>query len=235
MDDHAHAIAVLDLARRELGSASAEALRDPEALARIADRQQRGLALDDAVFSEVYTLARSRPFVVDEFIGALQRDLARPEGVSTLPDLIPFVDADDICQSVFGDLAGQLFELRFDSRRQFLSMLRTRLDWKLLEYVRWAKAGIRSEDKRVDIPLTSLDRDSGQAGPRTLAIQRERLEFVERTVDRLRERDRGLLAAYWSGRPMGEIAELCGLNLEAARKAVQRARERLWELLGPED
>jgi len=139
-------------------------------------------------------------------------------------------DSEDLLQSVAADLWPDLGALSFESRGQFAALLLKRLRWKLLDKRKLLQRGKRREDLREDVAdLPSVA--SRERSPATEAGMRDEATRLTLAISRLRERDRALLRGALGGRPLEDTAHDLGLTPEAARKALQRAKERLRSLL----
>jgi len=223
----------LAFAQHELGEWSAEALRRPTSAARFETRVQAGFGIHDAVLAEVHRAARQNRRIADEFVAYFLQDMLRVGRGALRAGLRRYLDTGDLVQSVLGDLWDELTELEFESRARFISLLGRRLQWKAADHARRLAAGPRREDREVDGSGLGDEAESRELGPATRFELDEETERLALVLHRLGTRDRRLLQARLQGRTTEEIARAEGLQLDSARKAILRARERAQTLLRP--
>ena len=214
-------------AAQRLGPRSQTVLGDPARLAlAVARVTRRGQAPEDAVLAELHGQLEADPTLVDEFLAYFLSDLDRLGHGRLAPGLRRFVDTGDLVQSVLGDLWPELSGIRFESRDSFLALLAARLRWKASDSARAAKAGKRREDLRSELPAQDFA-SAETPGPATELVRAEEWQQVALSLARLPERDRDLVRGHLRGESWQELAAAYGLQPESARKAVQRALERL--------
>jgi RNA polymerase sigma factor (sigma-70 family) len=142
------------------------------------------------------------------------------------------MESRDIAQSVFGNLWQDLSDLEFRTFPQFLSMVIQRIGWKASNRGRDLRRRKRSEDARVDLDVGGLGDERSERGPLTqLARAEDRELFIETIMTLPNQRDRGLIMDYLEGRSIREMAESFELEEESARRALNRALERVREHL----
>lgn len=220
-------------AAQRLGPRSQQVVADPARLALVVARvTRRGAAPEDAVLAELHGSLAEDPILSDEFLAFFLADLDRLGHGRLSPGLKRFLDTGDLVQSVLGDLWPELAELRFESRDSFLALLAARLRWKASDSARAAKAGKRREDKRAELPAQEFAA-AETPGPATELVQAEEWQQVALSLARLPDRDRDLVRGHLRGASWQELADQHQLQPESARKAVQRALDRL-RMAGPE-
>ena len=86
--------------------------------------------------------------------------------------------------------------------------------------------------RRADVEPLILAAESPAGNPEQITAERERLELVERAIDRMKPDDREILRmTLVEGMKPGEIADRTGLTSEVVRKRKSRAVRRLQEVL----
>ena len=228
--------AALEFAKRVLGPASGAHVQTPEAARLVTQRLDAGADLHDAVLGAMHAAISRDRKVADEFAAYFMLDMMR-NGSGSLPNssgLRRFLDTEDLVDSVFGDMWGDLAGLEFRTRSQFLSLLIRRMDWKATDKARRIHARSRSEDKRVPMPdekeLSASDDEDGH--PLGLTIKKEEQERLILILLRLKERDRKLLSMHLKGASIETIADTLDLSYEAARKALSRAIDQARRVAG---
>ena len=224
------AAAALRFARGRLGPASEQLLARPDAQALALSRLRHGSDIEDAVLWLVHREARTDPRVADEFVAFFLASLTVAARPALSPGLRRFLDSDDLVQSVMGDLWRELAELEFGTRAQFLAYLNQRVSWKASDHARELMRDKRREDLRTDEGVEDLDPLSPGRAPESLAGIKDEWEKLVLVLLRLPERDRQLLRMHLRGDSVSEIARAMELEVDAARKALQRAMRRAREL-----
>lgn len=221
------AVAAQSFAVQRLGPRSCAVLDDPARMALVVARaRRRALAIEDAVLAELHACLNDDAALTDEFVAYFLVDLDRLGHGRLAPGLKRFLDTGDLVQSVLGDLWPELAALRFESRNSFLALLAARLRWKASDSARAAQAGKRREDQRAEVATEDFAQTT-TPGPATELVRAEEWHQLALSLARLPDRDRDLVRGHLRGLSWAELAEQHGLQAESARKAVQRAIERL--------
>ena len=215
----------LRFARDSLGPASAAALAAPAAQAVVLSRVRGGAEVEDAVLAVIHAAMAGDCQLANEFVAHFLGDVLRTGRPMLSPRLRSFLDTWDLAQSVFGDLWPQLADVRFDSRAQFLSLMRKRLSWKASNR---ARGVAREQPGGGDDAVEPAD--DGPSPERSLDL-REEQELMILAMVRLAPRDRELLEAHLLGEDGAAIARRFSLSLPAAQKALTRAKRRARQLL----
>jgi RNA polymerase sigma factor (sigma-70 family) len=216
----------------ELGPASMECLQDPGHQAEYLELRGNGIEAEDAVLHLVHRQALSNPTLADEFLGHFLESMLLVGRLSLNEGLRRYLDTGDLVNSVVGSLWRDLSTVRFTTRNEFLSYLGQRLSWKASDKQRGLAAGKRRNDLRVDLDSFAIGlAENGPKGPPSLAQSREDLERLAAVLPRLDERDRELLRRRLRGDSAQEVADTLGISLDAERKAVARAVEKLRRFL----
>jgi RNA polymerase sigma factor (sigma-70 family) len=218
---------VVRFAREQLGPACERVTASPEARALILSRMRAGSRLEDAVLWLAHREARSDARVADEFIAYFLSDLLSVARPAVSPGLRRFLDSGDLVQSVLGDLWIDLAGVEFDSRPAFLAYLTQRLRWKAADQRKSFARERRREDLRVEAQPDELALAAPDRSPDSHAGDRDELEQLALRILRLPERDRDLVRMHLRGKELSAIAEAHSLQPESARKALQRALQRL--------
>ena len=130
--------------------------------------------------------------------------------------------SEDVAQAVFIALARSAARLR---PRESLGA------WLHQTTLCAAASALRSESRRRRHEHAAATPDNGQV--RSDAAADDPAAQVEAALHRLRSRDRQVLALhYLEGRTMSQTAAALGITIEAARKRLTRALERLRDKLG---
>ena len=222
-------LAAQRFARARLGPASAELLGDVAVGEAVRARIGKGLAVEDAVLAEVFGRAGKERELAGEFFGYLLGDVvalrtllpARSAGLQRL------LDSGDFVQSVLGDLWPALGTLEFRTKGQFLALLAQRFQWKVADRQKGLECQRRREDLRVEVALEGLGVATGEMGPLSEIASQEEAARLAGAISRMGGRDRELLRLHLQGRSVEAIAAEVHLGIDAARKALQRARERV--------
>lgn len=206
-----------------LGPAAAQFLASPAGAALARARLRGGADLTDAVLGVAHGSAREDPGIASEFAGWLLLELRAAGRGLAGPALRRFLDTGDLVQSVAGDLWPELFELRFETRGQFLALFAARLRWKAVDRARMHQSGQRREDLRVEARDEDLEPAGVTPSPATEAADREEAELLALALARLSARDAEMIRAWLAGDTWERIGAAAGIAAESARKAVQRA------------
>lgn len=218
----------------ELGPASCRLLQSDPGEQDVQRRSSQGYEVRDAVLGAVFdALQRGDQEVAEEFFKyLLPYAEARSHG-RVGPDLKRHMESQDIAQSVFGNLWQDLPELEFKTFPQFLSMVIQRISWKASNRGRDLRRKKRSEDARVDLDVGELVDERKEKSPITELVRAEDYKLSIMTIMNLpNERDRELIMAHLDGRTIEEMAETHGLEVDSARRALNRALDRAREQLG---
>ena len=178
----------------------------PASQALFLSRLRNGAELEDAVLALVHGAMAEDRQVANEFLAYFLNDVLRTGRPMLSPALRTFLDTWDLAQSVFGDLWPQLLDVRFESRAQFLSLLRQRLSWKASNRARGLASHLRTASERAE----SVDPPDDAPSPERLADLREAEERMILAMVRLPERDRALLEAHLRGESAGDLARRFG-------------------------
>lgn len=90
---------------------------------------------------------------------------------------------------------------------------------------------LRAQKKLVPVSMDGADEAAWDNAPDARLIQKEKIESLYRTLDRLSDRDRSLLLMkYQDHMPDWEIAALLGVKPESVSSLVSRARRRVLKL-----
>ncbi|KAA3609152.1 MAG: sigma-70 family RNA polymerase sigma factor [Planctomycetota bacterium] len=214
-----------------LGPASAAFVQQPSIQKRIVNRMAKKTSVRDAVLAEVFRMAKEDQKLAGEFIGFFWKDVLRLTRGKVPPNLRRQLETADVVDSILGDLCMQLSDLEFYNRAAFLSLLSTKFRQKLANKVRGTKAQKRREDQRVFPNEQHWEPESPAASPDSEVSNAETLARLNAAIYRLRPREQQLLRLAFAGKSISEIAEEVDLKTEAARKVVERAREKLKQLL----
>ncbi len=212
-------------AARGIGAAAAALFQDRQVLAGARRQmQEAGWDAQDAVLAAVHARMPEDRELAEEFSGWLLRDLAA-EIAPTSGGLRRLVDGEDILISVLGDLVPVLGALEFRGRKPFLFLVRNRLDWKLQDKLRAARAACRREDRRQPLPEGDVLPAAGDGRPST------RMADWRTFVARLAPQERKIVDLRSRGYSAAEIGERLQLKAAAVRKRLQRIREqfRRWQ------
>jgi RNA polymerase sigma factor (sigma-70 family) len=118
--------------------------------------------------------------------------------------------------------------LEFTTFPQFLSMVIQRISWKASNRGRDLKRKKRSEDVRVDVNIEELQRPENSPSPMTeFAWQEDKDLLMETILAMPNERDRKLILGRIEGLSLEEMAASLDLEIESARRALNRALERV--------
>ncbi len=141
------------------------------------------------------------------------------------------MDSADIYQSVMCDFFAQLtlgqFEL--ESPRQLSKLLATIARHKLFSHFSKQRAGRRDIRKLEVVQLDKLSLERFDESPSQIVSNRE---LTAKFRERLTDDERYLADQRANGRPWSELAKESQENVDALRKRLQRAIERVAEELG---
>ena len=214
------------LASELLGPETVRALAGPEAeeafdLLRSAPPVGRGVDPTDALLSLAFDAARTDRRVQGEFLAFFRGLLFGPgaDGLESSPDL----DHTDLMQSVLGDLLPDFHVLYFESRGQFLSLMRLRLRWKKLDRLRGQRPSTVAPEELTRLE-EEYDRWTEDHGPLSRLISSESEARITMALASLDEHHRELLRAVMDGRDRALLAEEQGITLDSLRQRIHRAR-----------
>lgn len=216
-----------ELARRHLGPVSAERLAGPEPQAAFEEALRGGKDELDALLSIAYPLALRDREVAGEFLGHFLKTLLGNGRNHLSTRLRSTYGAEDLVQSVVGDLLPRLGELEFGTRGEFLSLLLMRLNWK---------AGRRGRAPQPELDPTALEealpeqvpgREEEVLTPLSALAAEENEGLVVLAIHRLCLEDQQLIRWSMEGRTREWMARELGLSRPTLRKRLERARRRL--------
>lgn len=214
------------LASELLGPETVRALAGPEAeetfdMLRSAPPVGRGVDPTDAMLSLAFDAARTNRQVQGEFLAFFRGLLFGPgaEGLESSPDL----DHTDLMQSVVGDLLPDFHALYFESRGQFLSLMRLRLRWKRLDRIRGQRPSAVAPDELARLE-DEYERWTEDHGPLSRLISSESEARITLALASLEDHHRQLLRAVMDGRDRVTLAEELGITLDSLRQRIHRAR-----------
>jgi RNA polymerase sigma factor (sigma-70 family) len=213
----------LAFARDSLGPASEAAMARPAMQALMLSRVRGGADPEDAVLGVIHGAMADDRQLQNEFVAHFLTDVLRAGKPMLSPRLRSFLDTCDLAQSVFGDLWPQLADVRFETRAQFLSLMRQRLSWKASNRARALPPSAAAAEPHEPA-------DDAPSPERALDL-REEHELMILALVRLAPRDRELLEAHLRGEDGAAIAKRFSLSLAAAKKALTRAKRRARHLL----
>ena len=139
----------------------------------------------------------------------------------------------DLLQSVIGDLLPAFDELYFESRPQFLSLLRKRLKWKELDRLKRERPEAVTHEELLALEASLRD-DHRVAEPLSALLRTEDEARVIAALHGLNESDRRLLRAELEGEDRAALAQELGVSLETLRQRIRRARVALMTAMAPE-
>jgi DNA-directed RNA polymerase specialized sigma24 family protein len=140
------------------------------------------------------------------------------------PDFKRHLESQDLANSVLGNIWSDVDKLEFTTFPQFLAMVIQRLSWKASNRGRDLRRKKRSEDARVDLDVGEMGDLRGEQSPITELVRAEDVDLFIKTIMALPiERERKLIMDHLEGRSIAEMAETHGLEVESARKALNRA------------
>ena len=222
-------------AARELGPASYRLVHSEQGVQDIQRRLEEGHEVSDVVLGAVFDALQrgdGEPELAEEFFTyLLPYAEARSHG-RVGPDLKRHIESQDIAQSVFGNLWQDLSNLEFATFPQFLSMVIQRIGWKASNRGRDLRRKKRSAGARVDMDVGDLgDGRSGESPVSEIVRAEDHELFVETIMTLPNERDRKFIMGHLDGCSIEEMAETHGLEVESARRALNRALDRAREHL----
>ena len=222
--------------KEQLGPASAEACSTPEALQRIeARRTGDGLDFEDAILAELFALIKQQDNPVQselsgEFLHYFLHHMLKMPLTSLYPVVRRMMDTEDVALSVMHDLLPTFTDLEFRSRTAFSSFLLQRLHWKVLDKIRGMNAQSRMETLNVEGALVEDFATSAAPSSVSSAIGHEEQQQLAIALFRLHPRDREMVSMALDGSSRAEIAAKFGIEVEAARKAIERAVRRVRQI-----
>ena len=230
------------LALRELGPASADALGSAEAAAAFDALLRPGgdpssehdPGRVDALLHLAFGVAKKNRVVQGEFLAHFRRLLFGPSAEDA-PDASPLraLERTDLLQSVIGDLLPAFDELYFESRPQFLRLLRKRLRWKELDRLKRERPEAVTHEELLALEASLRD-DHRVAEPLSALLRTEDEARVIAALHGLNESDRRLLRAELDGEDRAALAQELGVSLETLRQRIRRARVALMKAMAPE-
>ena len=215
-----------------LGPASLERFKDPSLLEEYEQLLQQGIPLEDAALRILHRESVHDSSLAHEFFTHFLRSLERIGHFSSKDQYKHFYDTDDLVNSVASDLWRDLNKVEFRTRAEFMAYIGKRVRWKMSDRAKGFGAERRREDLRraVDFQAGLLPPED-QPGPSTIISGSEEQERLRQAILSLPQRDREVLLRQMKGESLSEIAEFLGVNQEALRKIIQRAREKLRALM----
>lgn len=223
--------AVFQFAESYLGHASLEFLKKHAEDGEIEGWMKDGVNPEDACLRKLHGKISTHPEIAEEFFAYFFEHLLRLRVVDLYPGLRRFLDTGDLVQSVLGDIWPDLGKLNFESRSEFLSLLRQRMKWKAGDKKRFFHAQRRREDLRVSATTEEMGVAGIAPSALTQQINKEEHNQMLLALFRLPQRDRTLVKLHMRGASGEEMAEKMGLSLVAARKALERALKRVRSLV----
>jgi RNA polymerase sigma factor (sigma-70 family) len=217
---------------REVGPACASVAADEELPGRVSERIAGGASFEDAVLGALFPHSGERPEVGAEIVAYVMSDIAHAHSRAVPARLRHVAAPSDIAQSVLGDLCASLAGLEYTTKAGFLALLGSRLRWKRLDYEKRLTCDRRREDLRVHDESHVLRRSGADPSPMTELVSMEEASRIALAIQRLPERDRDVLRMSLRGQSHESIGAVMGLSAAGSRKALERARARLKELLG---
>ena len=227
-------------AARELGAASYRLLQSDYGLEGLGKRKIAGREISDVVLGVVFDALQggegeSAELAEEFFKFLLPHAESRSHG-RVSPSLRRHLESRDLAQSVFGNLWQDIPDLEFTTFPEFLSMVVKRISWKASNRGRDLRRKKRSLDAYVDIEVEGLTNPVHAPGPMTeFAWAEDKELLIEIIMSMPNKRDRRLIMARVEGVPLEEIATSLGLEVESARRALNRALERAREQIEKAD
>ncbi len=136
----------------------------------------------------------------------------------------------DLVQGVLLRALKALPDFEYRSERELLGWLKTLARHHVLDRVDHWKAVRRNCGRVIRLVETEsrgFDPSDHGTSPSSRAARREQIVLVTRAMEGLRSRDRALLEKSARGASIEDLAEELGISYESAKKARQRAIERL--------
>lgn len=214
-------------AREELGPYSERLVATPEVQALLLSRVRGGVLLEDAVLQEVHLASKHSSQAADEFLGYFLDDAYRRGRRLLSDDMRRFLETGDLVQSVFGEVWSSIADLHFETRAQFFALLGQRLRWKAVDKARRLNAERRKEVGRHPLSIDDLALPAEEKPPSSHLGRHEETQQMVLRLLKLSERDQLLVRMHLRGASYQDMAEATGMAPEAARKALNRAIERI--------
>ena len=221
-------------AARELGAASYRLLQTEYGLEGIEKRKDPGREVSDVVLGVVFDALQQgegeAAELAEEFFKYLLPHAESRSHGRVGPRLRRHLESQDLAQSVFGNLWQDIPDLEFTTFPQFLSMVIQRISWKASNRGRDLRRKKRALDAHVDMDVGELAQPTQGPGPVTeFAWAEDRELLIETIMSMPNERDRRLIIGRIEGVSLAEMAASLGLEVESARRALNRALERARE------
>ena len=218
-------------AARELGAASYRLLQTQRGAEDLKGRQGQDREVADVVLGVVFdALKRGEQGgeeLAEEFFKFLLPYAESRSHGRVGPSLRRHLESQDLAQSVIGNLWQDIPDLEFTTFPQFLSMVIQRISWKASNRGRDLKRKKRSEDVRVEVNMEEVPRPGNSPSPMTEFAWQEDKELLMETILAMpNERDRKLIMGRIEGLSLEEMAASLDLEVESARRALNRALER---------
>ncbi len=206
-------------AKQEVGSVAAERIHNSPLA--VAEKMLRdGFDSVDAVLATIYPSLGTCGHLRKEFFGYLWSEMNSSGHASPYGALRRYLETGDLLGSAFGDML-ELFEgLEFRGRKAYISMIRRRMRWKAYKRIRTLPP-----ESRFSVECESLEVVGAFDGDDMNSVERRGELF--RAIGRLHPRERALISAYLEGQSGNEIARKLEISSAAARKALERALNRL--------
>jgi RNA polymerase sigma-70 factor (ECF subfamily) len=144
------------------------------------------------------------------------------------PVLRPYLDSDDLVQSVHRVLLPELRQEKFDSLEKLLAFAVVVVKRKVARHWRHLKRQKRLEGEPgngSDFLLASLN--SKEADPASAAQLKDLKDQLHKVLSDLNEKDRRLLELRLEGYTMPQVADELGIDAKILRVRLSRLRQRL--------
>ncbi|HJM40119.1 MAG TPA: sigma-70 family RNA polymerase sigma factor [Planctomycetota bacterium] len=210
-----------------LGPACAIWLQKDKNAALVSKWIDQDVAAEDAVLRGIFGEVSQDQELFNEFLNYFMEHLLKSKIVNVQPSLRRMVDSDDLVQSVFAEIWGNLPDFEFTTRGAFISLLSQRMKWKASNESRRMRTQKRREDLRASTTPEEIGVAINQPGPLTENLSKEERDQMAIAVFRLPPRDRQIVMFSLNGFSHAEIAERMGLEVSTARKALNRAVSRM--------
>ena len=209
-----------------VGPASTALCRGATTASTIREALTTGVPVRDAVLKCVHEASADNSILLGEFLMHYMGMLLERAAYHARP-MQRDCSGQDLAQSIYKDLLPTISELDFQSEPAFLSLLLTRLGWKAGDHQRRSRTERRREDLRVDYDATHETFEGNGPSSPSILSSKEELEALMGRVGELKPRDRTLLNLFLGGKSALQVGEYLGISSDAARKRLERLRERL--------